>query len=61
VEDVNDDYKVDLTDVFMAAQNFGRFFPGNWNSECSLVDLNEDDNIDLSDYLAIAIKFGWTA
>lgn len=61
VEDVNDDYKVDLTDVFMAAQNFGRFFPGNWNSQCSLVDLNEDDNIDLADYLAIAIKFGWTA
>lgn len=60
VDDVNDDYKVDLTDIFLAAQNYGYFFPGNWNSECSLVDLNEDDKIDLSDYLAIALKFGWT-
>ena len=29
VEDINDDYKVDLTDVYMATQNYGRFFPGN--------------------------------
>jgi len=60
VEDVNDDYKVDLTDISLAAQNYGYFFPAYWNSQCSLVDLNEDNRIDLSDYLAIALKFGWT-
>jgi len=61
VEDVNDDYRVDLTDVFLAARNYGCFFPGNWDSQCSLVDINEDNEIDLKDYMAIALMFGWTA
>ena len=57
VEDVNDDYKVDSTDRDMVAQNYGRYFPGKWNSQCSLVDLNEDDKVDMLDYTAILSKF----
>jgi len=52
------DIKVDLTDVLSAALAFGSF-PGHsaWNT---VADLNGDHKIDLSDYLAIAINFGWT-
>jgi len=61
VEDVNDDFKVDLIDLYMTSQNFGCLYPANWNSQCSLVDINEDNHIDLIDYFAIALMYGWTA
>lgn len=58
VGDLNNDQKVDIADVAIAASAFGSF-PGHprWNP---IADLNEDDKIDLKDVLVIARNFGKT-
>jgi hypothetical protein len=56
-EDINEDTKVDLVDVFSAAIAFGSF-PGHpkWDPRC---DVNDDFKVDLQDYFRICRKFGF--
>lgn len=59
VEDINDDWRVDLDDIYIASGNFGHTYPDDWNSKCSLADLNQDNRVDMADVYLICKKFGW--
>jgi hypothetical protein len=59
VEDINDDQKVDGTDVSWAASCFCYCYPVQWSSRASLADVNCDNKVDGRDISQIARKFGW--
>jgi len=54
--DINNDYKVDLKDLFAVAIAYGSY-PGHpkWNPNC---DINIDNLIDLKDYYIVSKNFG---
>jgi tungstate transport system substrate-binding protein len=56
-EDVNFDFKVDMSDVLMTLQTFGAE-PGHprWNADC---DINNDGVVDMTDVMAVLGQFGW--
>ena len=59
MEDINDDGKVNVKDIFAAAKAFGSYaFPYHerWDPRC---DINFDNKINVKDIFAIAKKFGW--
>jgi hypothetical protein len=58
VEDINDDMEVDITDVTIAAHRYGWFYPGKWDSQSSIADINMDNWVDIQDIAAIAFMFG---
>jgi len=54
--DVDNNGKIDLTDVFATALAYGSF-PGHprWNPAC---DFNHDDKVDLDDYFGVVLNYG---
>jgi hypothetical protein len=65
-EDVNTDWKVDVTDVSMASHNFGSYWESRyyyrWCSKASLVDICNTDQfykVDVQDLARISRKYGW--
>lgn len=54
--DLNNDGKVDITDIGLAAIAFGSY-PGHsrWDPEA---DLNQDSKVDIRDIALIAMQFG---
>jgi len=60
VEDINDDGKVDMEDMFIAYKTFGCDYSLHiWNSEASLADVNQDNKVDMVDIYLISKKYGW--
>ncbi|HEY9060268.1 MAG TPA: cellulase family glycosylhydrolase [Pseudobacteroides sp.] len=58
VEDVNQDRTVNMSDVIMLAQSFGKVIgESGYNAKC---DLNKDNAINMSDAIMIGLKFGMT-
>jgi tungstate transport system substrate-binding protein len=58
-EDVNIDFRVDITDVAMVGGAFGSMrVPGSlkWNPYC---DINNDGIVDVEDIARVCAKFGW--
>lgn len=56
VGDLNDDGKVDVKDIYLAAKAFGSISgESRWNADA---DMNLDGQIDLMDIFVIASHFG---
>ncbi len=58
VEDVNQDRTINMSDVILLAQSFGKVYgDSGYNARC---DINKDYSVNMADVVLIGIKFGKT-